>query len=197
MQHAESMPASSPPACALGACAALAANVSWGRRQGVPCSKSCSGGTQGQKPPVTRLPQRRGLKLNPVTTLYYIAPCCFCFLLIPFAFIEAPRIMNDPNVVVNPWVFLSNAAAAFGECARGMQGPLARSLFKAETVLGARVLRRSGAHAQRAPLLQQRRGQQGPCSDTDCYCRPLNVVLPALLQLSAGVCYTPAGVLAA
>lgn len=39
-------------------------------------------------PPLLCL-QRRGLKLNPVTTLYYIAPCCFCFLLIPFAFIEA------------------------------------------------------------------------------------------------------------
>lgn len=26
--------------------------------------------------------QSRGLKLNPVTTLYYVAPCCFCFLLV-------------------------------------------------------------------------------------------------------------------
>lgn len=58
--------------------------------------------------------QRRGLKLNPVTTLYYIAPCCFAFLLIPFAFIEAPKIMNDPSVQFGPMVFLSNAAAAFG-----------------------------------------------------------------------------------
>ncbi|GAB4816833.1 hypothetical protein N2152v2_003879 [Parachlorella kessleri] len=58
--------------------------------------------------------QRRGLKLNPVTTLYYIAPCCFCFLLVPFAFIEAPRILNDPHVRIDPFIFLSNAAAAFG-----------------------------------------------------------------------------------
>lgn len=27
-------------------------------------------------------PQSRGLKLNPVTTLYFVAPCCFCFLLV-------------------------------------------------------------------------------------------------------------------
>ena len=59
--------------------------------------------------------QRRGLKLNPITTLYYIAPCCFGFLLLPFAMLEAPKIMNDPSVVFSPAVFISNAAAAFGK----------------------------------------------------------------------------------
>ena len=29
-------------------------------------------------------PQRRGIKLNPITTLYLIAPCCFVFLCVPF-----------------------------------------------------------------------------------------------------------------
>jgi hypothetical protein len=28
--------------------------------------------------------QRRGIKLNPITTLYLIAPCCFAFLCVPF-----------------------------------------------------------------------------------------------------------------
>ena len=28
--------------------------------------------------------QRRGVKLNPITTLYLIAPCCFAFLCVPF-----------------------------------------------------------------------------------------------------------------
>ena len=59
--------------------------------------------------------QRRGLKLNPITTLYYIAPCCFGFLLLPFALLEAPKIMNDPSVVFRPFVFVTNAAAAFGK----------------------------------------------------------------------------------
>ena len=59
--------------------------------------------------------QRRGLKLNPITTLYYIAPCCFTFLLLPFAMIEAPKIMNDPTVYFSPFVFITNAAAAFGK----------------------------------------------------------------------------------
>ena len=36
--------------------------------------------------------QRRGLKLNPVTTLYYVAPCC-CFFLTPlFLFMEVSSI---------------------------------------------------------------------------------------------------------
>lgn len=60
--------------------------------------------------------QRRNMKLNPITTLYYIAPCCFAFLLLPFVMLEAPKIMNDPSVVFRPGVLLSNAAAAFGEC---------------------------------------------------------------------------------
>jgi hypothetical protein len=57
--------------------------------------------------------QRRGLKLNPITTLYYIAPCCFMFLLLPFFMIELPKIRNDPSVNLDPVVFFSNAAAAF------------------------------------------------------------------------------------
>ena len=59
-------------------------------------------------------PQRRGLKLNPITSLYYIAPCCFGFLLLPFLMFELPKIRNDPAVVINIPVLLSNAAAAFG-----------------------------------------------------------------------------------
>jgi hypothetical protein len=32
--------------------------------------------------------QRRGIKLNPITTLYLIAPCCFAFLCIPFVSLQ-------------------------------------------------------------------------------------------------------------
>ncbi|KAK9865994.1 hypothetical protein WJX84_007622 [Apatococcus fuscideae] len=60
--------------------------------------------------------QRRGLKLNPVTTMYYIAPCSFVFLCIPFAFIEmVPLYSNlmDGKIVLDIPVFVSNAGAAF------------------------------------------------------------------------------------
>ena len=43
--------------------------------------------------------QKRGLKLNPITSLYYISPCCFVFLAIPWAFLELPKLMNSPDPV--------------------------------------------------------------------------------------------------
>jgi len=58
--------------------------------------------------------QSRGLKLNPITTLYYVAPCCFGFLLIPFMFLEFGKITTDPNVIINPFYMITNALAAFG-----------------------------------------------------------------------------------
>ena len=36
--------------------------------------------------------QKRGLKLNPITSLYYIAPCCLAFLSIPWVLVEGPRL---------------------------------------------------------------------------------------------------------
>ncbi|KAL6769247.1 MOT20A [Auxenochlorella protothecoides x Auxenochlorella symbiontica] len=58
--------------------------------------------------------QRRGLKLNPITTLYYLAPACAAFLLVPFALIEAPKMLADAELVIAPAIMISNAAAAFG-----------------------------------------------------------------------------------
>jgi len=54
------------------------------------------------------------IKLNSVTTLYYVSPPCFVFLCLPFAFLELPRMMAvDAVVNLNPAVLLSNAAVAF------------------------------------------------------------------------------------
>ncbi len=58
--------------------------------------------------------QRKGLKLNPITTLYYVAPCCFAFLCIPFCVLEAPVLLKDATIRWDPAIFFSNAAAAFG-----------------------------------------------------------------------------------
>jgi hypothetical protein len=41
--------------------------------------------------------QRRGLKLNPITTLYYVAPCCFVCLLPLFFALEVPSPFSIPN----------------------------------------------------------------------------------------------------
>lgn len=58
--------------------------------------------------------QSRGLKLNPITTLYYVAPCCFIFLLVPFFALEFAQISNDTNVIISPLHMVANATAAFG-----------------------------------------------------------------------------------
>lgn len=34
--------------------------------------------------------QKKGLTLNPITSLYYIAPCSFAFLFVPWYFLEQP-----------------------------------------------------------------------------------------------------------
>ncbi len=59
--------------------------------------------------------QQRGIKLNPITTLYYIAPACFAFLLIPFCFLEAPKMLYTDDWKLNPLLLLLSAASAFGE----------------------------------------------------------------------------------
>ncbi len=57
--------------------------------------------------------QSRGLKLNPITTLYYVSPCCFVFLLVPFFGLELLKVVNDDDVLVNPFYMITNAAVAF------------------------------------------------------------------------------------
>ena len=56
--------------------------------------------------------QSRGVKLNPVTTLYYVAPPCFVFLMFPWAYLEMNKVMNEP-LNINPWILLASAASAF------------------------------------------------------------------------------------
>ncbi|KAL8105537.1 putative sugar phosphate/phosphate translocator At1g48230 isoform X2 [Apium graveolens] len=55
--------------------------------------------------------QKKGLTLNPITSLYYIAPCSFAFLFIPWYFLEQPG-MEVPQIQFNYWIFLSNAMCA-------------------------------------------------------------------------------------
>ena len=56
---------------------------------------------------------RADIKLNSVTTLYYVSPVCFVFLTIPFVFVELPHILAAEIIPVNPVVLLSSAVLAF------------------------------------------------------------------------------------
>ncbi|XP_077227288.1 putative sugar phosphate/phosphate translocator At1g48230 [Tasmannia lanceolata] len=56
--------------------------------------------------------QKKGLTLNPITSLYYIAPCSFLFLFVPWYLLEKPG-MEFSQIQFNFWIFLSNALSAF------------------------------------------------------------------------------------
>ncbi|KAG8658957.1 probable sugar phosphate/phosphate translocator At1g48230 isoform X1 [Manihot esculenta] len=55
--------------------------------------------------------QKKGLTLNPVTSLYYIAPCSFVFLFVPWFLLEKPG-MEVSQIQFNFWIFFSNALSA-------------------------------------------------------------------------------------
>ncbi|KAG8062254.1 hypothetical protein GUJ93_ZPchr0003g18029 [Zizania palustris] len=56
--------------------------------------------------------QKKGLTLNPITSLYYIAPCSFIFLFVPWYLLEKPE-MDASQIQFNYWIFFFNAVAAF------------------------------------------------------------------------------------
>lgn len=55
--------------------------------------------------------QKKGLTLNPVTSLYYIAPCSFVFLFVPWFLLEKPT-MELSHIKFNFWIFFTNALCA-------------------------------------------------------------------------------------
>ncbi|CAM8995013.1 unnamed protein product [Rhodiola kirilowii] len=55
--------------------------------------------------------QKKGLTLNPITSLYYIAPCSFVFLFIPWYLLEKPT-FEVSQIQFNFWIFFSNALCA-------------------------------------------------------------------------------------
>ncbi|XP_052185904.1 probable sugar phosphate/phosphate translocator At3g17430 isoform X2 [Diospyros lotus] len=55
--------------------------------------------------------QKKGLALNPITSLYYIAPCSFLFLFVPWYLLEKPG-MEISQIQFNFWIFFSNTLCA-------------------------------------------------------------------------------------
>lgn len=60
---------------------------------------------------------KANLKLNPITTLYYVSPASFVFLLVPFALLEMPKIVYGYEVThsvhYQAGIMLGNASCAF------------------------------------------------------------------------------------
>ncbi|KAL8223417.1 hypothetical protein R6Q57_018892 [Mikania cordata] len=55
----------------------------------------------------------KGITFNPITSLYYVAPCCLVFLLVPWVIVEVPKLQNDSKFEFDYFVFMTNSFCAF------------------------------------------------------------------------------------
>nr|CAD1821965.1 unnamed protein product [Ananas comosus var. bracteatus] len=55
----------------------------------------------------------KGISLNPITSLYYVAPCCLAFLLVPWCFVELPVLRASSSFRPDLLVFGTNSLCAF------------------------------------------------------------------------------------
>ncbi|ERN05894.1 hypothetical protein AMTRI_Chr10g6480 [Amborella trichopoda] len=56
----------------------------------------------------------KGINLNPITSLYYVAPCCLVFLTIPWLYVEFPIIRETSTFRFDYFIFGTNSLCAFG-----------------------------------------------------------------------------------
>lgn len=55
----------------------------------------------------------KGITLNPMTSLYYVAPCCLAFLTLPWIFVEFPLLRNTSSFHFDFIIFGTNSLCAF------------------------------------------------------------------------------------
>ncbi|KAJ3681058.1 hypothetical protein LUZ60_015547 [Juncus effusus] len=55
----------------------------------------------------------KGIKLNPITSLYYVAPCCLAFLALPWFVVELPKLRSAPSFQPDLLTFGVNSLCAF------------------------------------------------------------------------------------
>ncbi|KAA3486243.1 putative sugar phosphate/phosphate translocator [Gossypium australe] len=55
----------------------------------------------------------KGITLNPITSLYYVAPCCLVFLLVPWIFVEYPVLKDTSSFDFDFVIFGTNSFCAF------------------------------------------------------------------------------------
>ncbi|AED91650.1 putative protein [Arabidopsis thaliana] len=55
----------------------------------------------------------KGIKLNPITSLYYVAPCCLAFLFIPWIYVEFPVLRDTSSFHLDYAIFGANSFCAF------------------------------------------------------------------------------------
>ncbi|KAL5975811.1 hypothetical protein ACLOJK_020139 [Asimina triloba] len=55
----------------------------------------------------------KGISLNPITSLYYVAPCCLLFLFVPWVLVEFPALKQTSTFRPDFLVFGTNSVCAF------------------------------------------------------------------------------------
>ncbi|KAK6912606.1 Sugar phosphate transporter domain [Dillenia turbinata] len=55
----------------------------------------------------------KGINLNPITSLYYVAPCCMVFLLVPWIIVEYPILKETTSLHFDYVIFGTNSFCAF------------------------------------------------------------------------------------
>ncbi|KAG0471720.1 hypothetical protein HPP92_016266 [Vanilla planifolia] len=55
----------------------------------------------------------KGITLNPITTLYYVSPCCLVFLTLPWIIVEFPLLRSTPSFHFDFFIFGTNSFCAF------------------------------------------------------------------------------------
>ncbi|KAE8689019.1 putative sugar phosphate/phosphate translocator [Hibiscus syriacus] len=55
----------------------------------------------------------KGITLNPITSLYYVAPCCLVFLTVPLIFVECPILKETSSFHFDFGIFGTNSFCAF------------------------------------------------------------------------------------
>lgn len=55
----------------------------------------------------------KGISLNPITSLYYVAPCCLAFLFVPWMLVEMPKLKSTSTFHFDLLIFGTNSLCAF------------------------------------------------------------------------------------
>ncbi|GAB4832871.1 hypothetical protein Ancab_006887 [Ancistrocladus abbreviatus] len=55
----------------------------------------------------------KGINFNPITSLYYVAPCCLVFLSIPWILVEYPTLKETSSFHIDFFIFGTNSLCAF------------------------------------------------------------------------------------
>ncbi|KAF8370227.1 hypothetical protein HHK36_031732 [Tetracentron sinense] len=55
----------------------------------------------------------KGITLNPITSLYYVAPCCLVFLFVPWMIVEFPMLKQTSSFHFDYVIFGTNSLCAF------------------------------------------------------------------------------------